>query len=97
MPKWLNTQYTCQEISSMPKMALYTVHILRYQLHAQMAQHIVHVLRDHLHAQMAPYTVYIIDHIHVQMAPYTVHILIKEISSMPKMALQYSYMHGNNS
>ena len=68
MPKWLNTQYTCKEISSMPKMALYTVHILRDHLHAQIAQHTVHILRDHLHAQTALYTVYILkDHLHVQM------------------------------
>ena len=37
--------------AKVPKMALYTVHMLRDHLHAQMAQHAVHMLRDHLHAQ----------------------------------------------
>ena len=57
-------------------MVLYTVHILRDHLHAQMAQHTVHMLRDHLHAQMAQHTVHMPrDQLHVQMALCVVHIL----------------------
>ena len=49
----LSSTYT-KRSAPCPNGSIYTVHMLRDYLHAQMAQHTVHMLRDQLYAQNGP-------------------------------------------